>query len=233
MHIWGHFNTITKHRHKVMRLCFRIGLYRQGLMHDLAKYSLTEFPKGCIYFQGDRSPNNKEREVTGISLSWLHHKGRSRHHFEYWLDYDETRPGCMRGMRMPRRYIAEMFCDRLAACQTYEKENYTQQSPINFFYRGMGRYFMHPETRKELGYLLTYYAERGEDETVKYIKNRYLKGEVIPDDYMEKDAVNGQPRKPSQEPLSKARIHSPEFAEFAQLDPITGMIIPPDSIDFN
>lgn len=233
MHIWGHFNTITKHRHKVMRLCFRIGLYRQGLMHDLAKYSLTEFPKGCIYFQGDRSPNNKEREVTGISLSWLHHKGRSRHHFEYWLDYDETRPGCMRGMRMPRRYIAEMFCDRLAACQTYEKENYTQQSPINFFYRGMGRYFMHSETRKELGYLLTYYAEHGEDETVKYIKNRYLKGEAIPDDYMEKDAVNGQPRKPSQEPLSKARIHSPEFAEFAQLDPITGMIIPPDSIDFN
>ena len=122
MHIWGHFKTITKHRHKVMRLCFRIGLYRQGLMHDL------EFPKGCIYFQGDRSPNNKEREVTGISLSWLHHKGRSKHHFEYWLDYDETRPGCMRGMRMPRRYIAEMFCDRLAACQTYEKDKYTQKA---------------------------------------------------------------------------------------------------------
>lgn len=229
MHIWGHFKTITKHRHKVMRLCFRIGLYRQGLMHDLAKYSPTEFPKGCIYFQGDRSPNNKEREVTGISLSWLHHKGRSKHHFEYWLDYDETRPGCMRGMRMPRRYVAEMFCDRLAACQTYEKDRYTQESPLNFFYRGMGRYFMHPETRKEIGYLLTYYAEHGEDETVRYIKHEYLKGAPIPDSYVERDAVNGKPRKPSQEPLSKARIHSPEFAE---LDPITGMIIPPESIDF-
>lgn len=208
MHIWGHFKTITKHRHKVMRLCFRIGLYRQGLMHDLAKYSPTEFPKGCIYFQGDRSPNNKEREVTGISLSWLHHKGRSKHHFEYWLDYDETRPGCMRGMRMPRRYVAEMFCDRLAACQTYEKDKYTQESPVNFFYRGMGRYFMHPETRKEIGYLLTYYAEHGEDETVRYIKHDYLKGAPVPDSYAERDAVNGKPRKPSQEPLSKARIHS-------------------------
>ena len=212
-----------------MRLCFRIGLYRQGLMHDLAKYSPTEFPKGCIYFQGDRSPNNKEREVTGISLSWLHHKGRSKHHFEYWLDYDETRPGCMRGMRMPRRYVAEMFCDRLAACQTYEKDKYTQESPVNFFYRGMGRYFMHPETRKEIGYLLTYYAEHGEDETVRYIKHEYLKGVPVPDSYTERDAVNGKPRKPSQEPLSKARIHSPEFAE---LDPVTGMIIPPESIDF-
>ena len=80
-------------------------------MHDLAKYSPTEFPKGCIYFQGDRSPNNKEREVTGISLSWLHHKGRSKHHFEYWLDYDETRPGCMRGMRM----LAPLCCGDVSA----------------------------------------------------------------------------------------------------------------------
>ena len=135
----------------------------------------------------------------------------------------------MRGMRMPRRYVAEMFCDRLAACQTYEKDKYTQESPVNFFYRGMGRYFMHPETRKEIGYLLTYYAEHGENETVRYIKHEYLKGVPVPDSYAERDAVNGKPRKPSQEPLSKARIHSPEFAE---LDPITGMIIPPESIDF-
>ena len=100
---------------------------------------------------------------------------------------------------------------------------------MNFFYRGMGRYFMHPETRKEIGYLLTYYAEHGEDETVRYIKHEYLKGVPVPDSYAERDAVNGKPRKPSQEPLSKARIHSPEFAE---LDPVTGMIIPPESIDF-
>ena len=84
-------------------------------------------------------------------------------------------------------------------------------------------------TLKEIGYLLTYYAEHGEDETVRYIKHEYLKGAAIPDSYMEKDAVDGQPRKPSQEPLSRERIHSHEFAE---LDPVTGMIIPPDSIDF-
>lgn len=229
MHIREHFLTITKHRHKVMRLCFRIGLYRQGLLHDLAKYSLTEFPRGCIYYQGDRSPNNKEREVTGISLSWLHHKGRNKHHFEYWLDYDETRPGCVRGMKMPRRYVAEMFCDRVAACKTYEKDRYTQLSPVNFFYRGMGRYFMHPDTRRELGFLLTYMGENGEDAAVKYIRNHYLKGAAVPADYMERDAVDGKPRKASHKPLSKERIY---MSEFAELDPVTGMIIPPKSLDF-
>ena len=229
MHIREHFLTITKHRHKVMMLCFRIGLYRQGLLHDLAKYSLTEFPRGCIYYQGDRSPNNKEREVTGVSLSWLHHKGRNKHHFEYWLDYDETRTGCVRGMRMPRKYVAEMFCDRIAACKIYEKENYTQESALNFFYRGMGRYFMHPETRKELGYLLTVLAERGEKEALHYVRTEYLKNAPIPKSYMERDAVNGKLREPSHKPVSKERVY---MSEFAELDPVTGMIIPPKSLDF-
>ena len=75
MHIWRHFKTITSHKLLVMRYCFRIGLYRQGLAHDLSKYSWTEFSKGCRYWQGNRSPNNAEREDTGVSLAWLHHKG--------------------------------------------------------------------------------------------------------------------------------------------------------------
>ena len=70
-----------------MRYCFRIGLYKQGLLHDLSKYEPVEFLVGCKYYQGDRSPNNAEREATGISRSWLHHKGRNKHHFEYWVDY--------------------------------------------------------------------------------------------------------------------------------------------------
>ena len=72
MHIWGHFKTITKHKLMVMKYCFRIGLYRQGLLHDLSKYSWTEFSVGCKYYQGNRSPNNAEREDTGLSLSLIH-----------------------------------------------------------------------------------------------------------------------------------------------------------------
>ena len=77
-----HFRTITRHKLLVMQKCFRVGLYRQGLLHDLSKYSPTEFLVGMKYYQGNRSPNNAEREDTGVSLSWLHHKGRNRHHYE-------------------------------------------------------------------------------------------------------------------------------------------------------
>lgn len=185
MHIWGHFSTITKHRNMVMRLCFKIGLYRQGLLHDLSKYSFTEFWRGCRYFQGNRSPNNYEREVTGVSLSWLHHKGRNRHHFEYWLDYDKNNPGGVVGMIMPRRYISEMFCDRVAACRVYEKGDYSDSSAAEFYYKGLGRYLMNQKTRNELSFLLEMLSVKGEGETLAYIKNEYLKDATIPEDYAE------------------------------------------------
>lgn len=185
MHIWGHFKTITRHKLMVMKLCFRVGLYRQGLMHDFSKYSWTEFSKGIRYFQGNRSPNNYEREVNGLSLSWLHHKGRNRHHFEYWLDYDPKAPGNIAGMLMPRKYIAEMVCDRIAASRVYEKAAYTQASAGRFFYRSAGRYLMHDTTRRELGFLLSYLAVYGEDRALSYIRSSYLKKGEIPESYVE------------------------------------------------
>ncbi|MBQ0058947.1 MAG: catalase, partial [Lachnospiraceae bacterium] len=78
---WGHFKTITRHHHKVMCYCLRGGLIRQGIFHDLSKLSPTEFWVGARYFQGTRGPNNAERESTGVSTSWCHHKGRNKHHY--------------------------------------------------------------------------------------------------------------------------------------------------------
>ena len=72
----GHFTTITRHKILVMKECFKIGLYKQGLTHDLSKYSPTEFLVGCKYYQGNRSPNEIERREKGYSAAWLHHKGR-------------------------------------------------------------------------------------------------------------------------------------------------------------
>ena len=111
MNAWGHFKTITSHKFLVMKYCFKVGLYKQGFLHDLSKYSPTEFMVGAKYYQGTRSPNNAEREATGVSTSWLHHKGRNKHHFEYWVDYGIGAEHVLAGMPMPRKYIAEMITD--------------------------------------------------------------------------------------------------------------------------
>ena len=84
-----HFRTITRHRHKVIANCARAGIFWQGLRHDLSKYSPTEFILGAKYFQGTRSPNEKERERYGYYLAWMDDFCRNGHHYEYSNDYNQ------------------------------------------------------------------------------------------------------------------------------------------------
>jgi hypothetical protein len=160
----------------VMKYCFRVGLYKQGLLHDLSKYSPTEFLVGCKYYQGDRSPNNAEREAIGVSTSWLHHKGRNKHHFEHWVDYTMDDPHIINGAKMPRKYVAEMVMDRISASKNYlGKDVYTDQAPLEYFRKNKERlWFIHKDTSRELEGLLRMLAEKGEDKTLAYIKYVYL-----------------------------------------------------------
>ena len=179
MHIWKHFKTITWHRWLVRKGCFKIGLYWQGLVHDLSKYSPTEFFEGCRFYQGSRSPNNRAKEVIGISYSWLHHKGRNRHHYEYWIDYDKKSPHILAGCDMPKKYIAEMVVDRISASKVYQGKQFTQQSPLEYYLKGKEiMWFVSDNTKHDLELLLTMYAEKGEDETFRYIRNVYLKKQL-------------------------------------------------------
>ena len=173
--IIGHFKTITHHRHLVMKHCFELGMYRQGLLHDLSKYGPTEFLVGCRYYQGNRSPNNAEREATGVSTAWLHHKGRNKHHLEYWIDYNVGEGSPMIGMKMPVKYVVEMFVDRIAASKNYQKENYKDSYPLEYFYKGRGHLLIHPESADLLEFMLKMLSEKGEKETFLYIRKNILK----------------------------------------------------------
>ena len=152
MHPIAHFKTITEHRALVCRYCFRLGLFWQGLTHDLSKYAPVEFWRGAKYYQGYRSPNDAERAETGVSLAWLHHKGRNRHHFEYWVDYLRLPDGSVRfaGNEMPMKYVAEMFCDRVAASRIYLRGKYTDAAPYGYFAHSKTEIPMHPATSREL-----------------------------------------------------------------------------------
>jgi hypothetical protein len=167
MNIKGHFTTITKHKIKVGQLCFKIGLYKQGLLHDFSKYAPCEFITGCKYYQGNRSPNSAERDEKGYSIAWLHHKGRNKHHWEFWVDF--TRKG-LTPAKMPSKYVLEMFCDRVAASMIYNGKNYKDSDPLDYYEGGKHSYIMHPQTRKLLEHLLHYLNEHGLDETIVYIK---------------------------------------------------------------
>ena len=173
---WKHFKTITYHKYLVAQGCFKVGLYWQGIVHDLSKYSPTEFMEGVRYYQGTRSPNNAEREDKGYSAAWMHHQGRNRHHYEYWVDYS-VKGG--RGVRvpvpMPDRYIAEMVMDRIAACKVYQGAAYTDASPLEYYYCGTDRAPMQPVTRRKLVQMLKMLAEKGERETFACIRRELVR----------------------------------------------------------
>jgi len=166
----GHFLTITKHRHKVIAHCARCGILWRGLLHDLSKYSLTEFVPGAKYYLGTRSPNEQERSEKGYSSAWLHHKGRNRHHFEYWTDYDMVEKR-VKPVKMPFIFVVEMFCDRVAASKIYQGEKYTDNHPFDYFTRGKANRAIHPETSDLLESFLVMLRDKGEKETFAHIKS--------------------------------------------------------------
>ena len=156
-----------RHRRAVRKHCFKCGLIWQGLTHDLSKYSPTEFWRGAKYYLGNRSPQMKEREIYGYSAAWLHHKGRNKHHYEYWVDVGDS---IYVPVEMPAKYFAEMVCDRIAACKIYQKDKYTDASPLNYFEARTSKDEMHPNTYANLRYFLTMLRDEGEQKTFKELK---------------------------------------------------------------
>ena len=183
MKAYQHFKTITYHKWLVMKGCFSIGLYKQGICHDLSKYSPTEFFVGARFFQGDRSPNNAEREKKGYSASWLHHKGRNKHHYEYWIDYSvKDIKGGMVPAPMPIKYILEMMMDRIAASKVYAKDSYTHHNPLAYYKSGRDFAPLHEKTKNTLELFLLILDSYGEKEMVRFMKKDILPYEKMWDD---------------------------------------------------
>ncbi len=169
MHIFGHLRTITKHHNRVMKYCFKCGLYFQGFFHDLSKLSITEFFNGAKFYTGTKSPHFKEREAKGYSEAWMHHKGRNKHHVDYWMD-DNVVNHRVEPVDMPNRYLAESICDRLAATEIYNGKNSKKDGALNYFYKEASHLPMTKSTHDRLEYLLKYYVYKGPKALFKFMK---------------------------------------------------------------
>lgn len=165
-----HLHTVNSHRRAVRKRCFWLGLYWQGLMHDLSKFSPAEFLIGIKYYQWFKSPNMFEREKFWYSSARLHHKWRNKHHYEYWNDKIDWK---YRPVKMPMRYLKEMFCDRIAATKIYKWSKFKDSDPYDYFCATIDRDRVHKDTIKLLGSRLEMYKDKWEKATFDYIKKNY------------------------------------------------------------
>jgi hypothetical protein len=165
---FGHLRTVIKHRHEVCKLCFKCGLYWQGITHDLSKFSPVEFFNGVKYYTGKGSPHLGERKENGYSKAWLHHKGHNKHHAEYWQDIlPNGYTGCV---SMPKKYFAEMLCDRIAASKIYLGDNYTKDAAWNYYNTHRDENQFTRDTRQDLVLFLQMLRDHGEDYMFEYLR---------------------------------------------------------------
>ena len=168
-----HFKLITHHKWIVFKLCCKIGEPWRGFMHDLSKYSRTEFKEGIKYYVGTHSPITEAKKDKGYSEAWLHHKGRNRHHSEYWVDDRAPDPTPI----IPYKYAVEMICDKLAAGIVYEGKNWTKEFELEYWKRERERIRINKKTKGFITEVLEQVAENGIDSTLtkKNIAELYKK----------------------------------------------------------
>jgi hypothetical protein len=172
-----HLKTVRTHRKYVRKACFKAGLYWQGLVHDLSKYSITEMLI-YKYYTGKRSPHQNAREVLGYSPSWIHHYHTNKHHFQYWWDEDEE--GKIIPMKMPYKYLIESFCDMFGASKAYNKENWKPETLLDYWkQKCLGKRIMHEESIRFLDYLINKLVIDGEENFFEWYRavNSWLKPE--------------------------------------------------------
>jgi hypothetical protein len=151
-----HFKTITLHKWYVMIECFKFRLYWQGIIHDLSKYSITEFFISAKYFSGTKSPIENEKIEKGYSIAWLNHKAKNKHHWQYWTDFVD---GNIITIPIPEKYIKEMFCDLIGASKAYTKEKFTKKEPLNYFINNSDKWIIDINSKEYLKNLLIKYSE--------------------------------------------------------------------------
>lgn len=170
---FGHLHTVNIHRFRVFKLCCRVGIHFQGLVHDLSKYSPVEFFEGVKYYQGNYSPIRKCKQENGYSRAWLHHKGRNKHHYEYWYDYAAS----VETPIIPFKYFLEMVCDSLAAGMTYQGKDWDQHYQLSYWNRVKNTARMDPKMIKLLDKVYKEISDKGLKPVLnkKYLKEMYLK----------------------------------------------------------
>ena len=126
-----HLKLITKHKWYVFKNCLIAGMPLRGLAHDMSKYSPTELFESIKYYSGNKSPIDNCKAEKGYSEAWLHHKGRNKHHYEYWYDYTAS---CEVPI-IPYKYLVEMVCDTLAAGLTYQGKKWTPDYQLNYWFK--------------------------------------------------------------------------------------------------
>ena len=148
-----HLKTTLRHKYYVAKSCFKCGLYKQGLLHDLSKFSPIEFLTSVKYYTGKRSPIDVEKELLGYSAAWMNHKNKNKHHWQYWTDFID---GKVIPLIMPPEYFVEMICDWVGAGKAYNEGEWSIDTFKKWYENNKDKMLIHEQNKEFIELLCKY-----------------------------------------------------------------------------
>lgn len=132
---------VLRHKYFVYRAGRRLGVPRWRLLvHDLSKFSLTEWRAYAPYFYGEPAHETVLRYMGRVEMmssdpeyhefkrhlaiekatrsarfdaAWLHHQHANPHHWQHWVLREDS--GATKVLMMPAVLVAEMVADWIGA----------------------------------------------------------------------------------------------------------------------
>lgn len=166
--LYYHFIRVVKHKHWVGKYCFKCGIPMQGITHDMSKFAPAEFLEGARYYQDPLNPVDAAKEEKGYSEAWLRHKGRNKHHYEYWQDgFDKGHGG--EPIAMPYKYAVEFLCDYLGTARArLGKNGFSYKLAYEWWrHRIRNPIAMHPATKAFIDDILYSLGEKEDEQFLK------------------------------------------------------------------
>lgn len=112
---------VLRHKFWVARYCFKAGLYWRGIIHDLSKFSPSEFGAYARYCAEDHPSDQVKQE---FEKARLHHQKHNSHHYEYWVTDDKP-------TLMPLEDVLELVCNYLGAKKSAVVSTFTYTKAFN------------------------------------------------------------------------------------------------------
>jgi len=113
---WNYFKYVVRHKWFVLLACIELDILFRGLVHDLSKFSLSEWQAYAHWFFTDQGHKFNggfawefgvhEKYRKGFNSAWLHHIHSNAHHWEAWII-----PGKEECLEVPEVYCREMVAD--------------------------------------------------------------------------------------------------------------------------
>lgn len=173
---FGHLGTVLTHKWWVFYYACKLGIPWRGIIHDLSKFSPTEFWESVRYWTGTKSPIVECKKAKGYSLAWQHHKGRNSHHYEYWVD-NLDRGGT--AIKMPWKDLLELIADYLGAGRAYQGKGFSLESEYKWWKQKESENIqMHIETQDAVTFLLNFFRDQERVIPVDAFREAYEDGHL-------------------------------------------------------